>query len=731
MSKLITRRDFLRIGALGIGSAVLVGCQRPRRWEVLEPYVRAPEEQLTGVATYYASTCRQCPAGCGIMVRVMNGRALKIEGNPDHPLNLGRLCARGQAGLQALYNPDRLPGPVKQDLRGTSQFLPISWEEGINNLYEQIKSSGSKLAVWCDSTISGHLYDLFTRFCQAVGAPPPLVFDLFTQINGYSEFAKINQMAGGSASLPGFDISQADFLLSFGANFLGSWLSDVRFGIDYGQFRDQVSSQRGQLVQLEANMSMTGAIADEWLPIKPGTEGLVAQAITAVIAKGAIGSSERIAQAQKFAGGVDPGHAAVLSGLSLGTIEMLAQRFVTARQPVAVPGSALLGQEAGVASVLAVQALNAIVGAANTRVESTIGSLVRVSPSSFDQVTQMLNAMNNGEVQTLLLYGANPMYELPEAFEVRAALDKVAKVVSFASIVDETTAWADLVLPDRTYLESWGYEIVSPDFGNPFVGAQQPVVTPVFDARSTGDILLTVARGIQSAADSMPWEDEVTFLKESIGNLPAGFHGGDTSEVKWARFLQFGGWSAVGGATSASLRLGDVATQTLSDPVYQGEADQYPYFLKLYMNSYMSDGRGASQNWLQGSPDPMTTVAWQTWIEINPLTAKQLSLKDGDVVTVESPFGKVEAITYTYLAIRPDTVAIPLGEGHTNFGQFARLRGANAIQLVGAQTDAASGSLLWASVRVKITPTGQNIALARLENKDGPIDGFINADPPV
>src|SRR5512139_3295340 len=124
---MVTRRDFLRIGAAGLASAVLAGCQMPRRWVILEPYVVPPEEQLAGQATWYASTCRQCPAGCGIVVRIMNGRALKIEGNPEHPLNQGKLCARGQAGLQLLYNPDRLPGPVQQAQRGSRQFQGQSW----------------------------------------------------------------------------------------------------------------------------------------------------------------------------------------------------------------------------------------------------------------------------------------------------------------------------------------------------------------------------------------------------------------------------------------------------------------------------------------------------------------------------------------------------------------------------------------------------------------------------
>src|SRR5712692_8733395 len=134
MPQEITRRDFVKLGAIATASVVLAGCQSPRRSVTLEPYVSPPEEQLTGQATWYASTCRQCPAGCGIVVRIMNGRALKIEGNPEHPINQGKLCPRGQAGLQILYNPDRLGGPMHQPERGSAQYQPLTWDEALRTV---------------------------------------------------------------------------------------------------------------------------------------------------------------------------------------------------------------------------------------------------------------------------------------------------------------------------------------------------------------------------------------------------------------------------------------------------------------------------------------------------------------------------------------------------------------------------------------------------------------------
>ena len=720
----ISRRDFIKMGAAGLLATVLTGCQNPRRWVTLEPYVIPPEEQLAGVATWYASTCRQCPAGCGIIVRVMNGRALKIEGNPKHPLNKGKLCARGQAGLQVLYNPDRLPGPVQQAERGAGRFQTISWEEGLNTLYDRLQQAGSGTAIWTGSTTSGHLLDLFERFATATGAPSPLVFDLYSELNGLAALENASQAFFGQNRLPIYNLEQADVVLSFGADFLGPWLSQVRYGMAFGAFRSQSLGKRGYLVQLEPRMSITGAKADRWLPVSPGTEALVAQALARIIADGPLGPAERATEANTLASEIDVSSVAAASGIPITELEQLAHIFATATRPLAIPGNVLAAQDGQGSAIAAVQALNAIVGAGDLALspDSPAASLLKPQVSPFGDVQALIERMQAGDVQVLLIHGANPVYDLPKSTGFVDALAHVPFVVSFGPIADETGVQADLVLPDRTYLESWGYDVTSPGFDLPAVGSQQPVVTPVFDARSTGDVLLTVARGIPAAAEALPWSDEVAFLKEIIPQLGPGAAGGSGADVLWSRFLQHGGWwSATAPPSAPPMPVLSQLAQA-DPPQFQGDEQEYPYFLHLYMSDFLSDGRGASQPWLQGSPDPMTTVAWQTWVEIHPQTAQKLGVKDGDVVRITSPAGEIEAPVYIYPAIRPDTIAVPVGQGHADYGRYARKRGSNPMDLVRA----AGEGLAWATMRAKITPTGKKIAQAGFENKTGVDEGFIN-----
>lgn len=733
----VTRRDFLKISAASAGTAVLAGCQKTRRWVTLEPYVKPPEEQLTGVATWFNSTCRQCPAGCGITVRVMNGRALKIEGNPEHPLNRGKLCARGQAGLQVLYNPDRLTGPVQQSQRGIRHYQSITWKEALNNLFKGVSTAESAMAVWLGSTTSGHLYDIFQRLCDALQAPKPIVFDLYSAVNGNPLLVTTDQGLFGSGILPAYHLTNSDVIFSFGADFLGTWLSSVRYGVDFGSFRSQPLGKRGYLVQLEPRMSITGAKADRWIPVRPGTEGLIAQGILALIAANSVGSSERVARAQSLVSalpnqGVDIQNILEAAGVTFEELNQLAITFAAGDKPLAIPGSQMTGHANALESLTAVQALNYVSGAVDIADGLSISlqppqpDLVRPPVSSIQEVKGSIDLMKSGQVKVLLIHGTNPAFELPPNAGFRDAIQKVPMVISFAPLVDETAVWADLVLPDHTYLESWGYEVVSPDFDRPSVSSQQPVVTPYFDTRSTGDVMLTIAQGIPAAAKALPWMDEVAMLKEIITQLPPGAMGGSGPEVLWARFRQYGGWWPVSGPVSTLEFSPPSALIQVPAPEFQGAEDEYPYFLHLYLSILLGDGRGANQPWLQGSPDPLTTVSWQTWAEIHPSTAQKLGLQDGDVVKITSPYGEIEALIYIYPAIRPDTVAVPLGQGHTDYGRYARDMGSNPIQLVGEEAESTGNDLLWSSLRVKITPTNKRVALATFENKMGVAEGFIN-----
>ncbi|WP_119072383.1 molybdopterin-dependent oxidoreductase [Aggregatilinea lenta] len=719
----LTRRNFIKIGAAGTATVILAGCDSDERWVKIETYVRSPEEEVAGNPKWFATTCRQCGAGCGVIARVINGRAVKLEGNPEHPVNRGALCARGQAGLQVLYNPDRVQTAARQDGRATRNYEPIPWNTGINQLAEALNSAGSRVAVWVGTTTPGHLVDLFTRFTDAVGAPAPVRYDLNAGFGGYAPLSNASEGVLGQAGLPTYGIGDADFILSFGAEFLGSWISAAGYGREYGEFRSKrIGKARGYLVQLEPRMSNTAASADRWIPVHPGTEVLVAQAILRLIADGSAGSQERRDLAGQFAGDVDLEEIAEQTDISVETLQTLATTFANASRPLAIPGTPVTGRDNATEAVNAINALNVVAGnlggsgGISLTPAAPINALAAPTYSNYQDAADLIAAMTNGEIDVLLVHGANPAFELPASAGFQAALENVGLVVSFASIVDETALYADLLLPDRVYLEGWGYDVATPGFqGLPIVSGQQPVVTPLYDNVAAADVLLTAAKSVSGAASALPWTDEVAFIKDIVTQLPEAAYPAEGDDVKWAYFLQHGGWWPAEAPESEAPEVSLGGPVELGPAMYEGDPAEYPYFLHLYMSPILGDGSGASQPWLQGTPDPMTTIAWQTWVEINPRTAEELDLDDGDIVRVSSPNGTIEAPIYRYPAIRPDTLAIPIGQGHEALSRYAKDRGANPVQLVSG-TPGNDGNIAWSTVRVKLEKQGENKPLAVFES---------------
>ena len=731
MPKTLTRREFLKIAA---GATAASGLAPVVRSIVIEPFVRPTEEVLPGQATWYASTCRQCPAGCGIIVRTINGRAKKIEGNPLHPLNRGKLCARGQAGLQVLYNPDRLTNAVRQSGgRGSRQFEPLYWPEALDLLGEKIAalSSAERLA-FLGGLMPSHTYRLTARLLEALGAPPPVIFDLQSALEGRSAASELSLAFFGVPDLPVYDLSQSDVVLSFGANLLETWMSPVAQSVAYGAMRQGSMGSRGLLVQFEPRLSATAASADEWIPVQPGAEGFVALAIGRIIVEERLGHVGSHRSQAVLYQNVDVRDMSAASGVPIETLSRLARAFADADRSVAIPGGYLAGQRNGFSSMQAVQALNLVVAQVGRQGGVFLSNpgptaALRQNPpvNAFDEVMDLIRRMKAGEIDLLLIHGANPMYELPVAAGFAEAIARVPFVVSFSSFVDETAVWADLILPDHTYLESWGYQVPSPGADRPVISSQQPVVRPLYDTLPTADVLLGLAARLGGKpAETLPWQDEVSYLEETVGELHGsslGAYDARTPSGFWALWRQYGGWWSEK-QIRREPELTDVLQKplTISDPQFEGDPQDYPFHLYPYSSITLTDGRGANLPWLQEAPDPMTTVQWGTWVELNPNTAIALGISDNDVVLVESPHGSLEAAVVIYPGIRPDVVAIPVGQGHSDYGRFAQaVSGSNPLALVAPVTDPDTGALAWGATRVRLKPTGRKKTLARLESLDG------------
>lgn len=717
MTEKMTRRDFLKVVGTGAAAtAVLTGCGPASRYVTREPYTKMPEYTYNGQSTYYATTCRECAAGCGLVVRTHQGRAIKTEGNKYNPVNLGKTCARGQATLQGLYNPDRVQNPAKH-ARGDKALTDMDWDAAITVVGNALKGAPGEIA-FLMGLAPDHLFDLVTDLCKSLGAPAPLRYGALGMFEARATLGEASRAVFGKPDLLFFDLAGADVVISFGANFLETWVSPVAYTRGYSKMRQGELSKRGHFVQLEPRLSQTGAKADEWMPIAPGTESLVAAAIGKIYAEAKFGVAPAAFES------VDVAAAAEASGIALEHLEHLADLLANAEHPLVIPGGAPLAQENGLETAKVILTLNALLGNPGKAggvfhtPASPLGDEYR-RPANLKEMGELVKRMESGAVKTLFVHGVNPVFELPKALGFEAALEKVETVISFASFPDETALAADYIFPDHTGLESWGYQWIPSGAGQAMLSGAQPVVSPFYNTRATADLLLAAATQVGGkVAAALAFKDEVEFIQAKLTGLveaTGGFYSAADMPSFWALFQQYGGWWKNDPGLGAPSTTG-VLDKKLNPAAAKAEGEG-EFHLFVYPSPVMAEA-GANKPWLQEIPDPMTTVMWNSWIEINPETAHELGLENDDVVKVISPFGEVEVSVYKYPAIRPDVVAIPFGQGHAAYGRYAENRGVNPGDLLGELTNEA-GDLAFAGIKVEIEKTGKKRVLSRLESKLG------------
>jgi anaerobic selenocysteine-containing dehydrogenase len=711
---------------------VFTGCQPARREHLAQSRVRLAEDVLSAYDDWYATTCRQCPAGCGVIVRVVEGRAKKIEGNPDHPLNRGKLCARGQAGVQEQYHPDRLQGPLRRaGGRGMAGFNPISWDTALNDLGGRLRSlvqqgRGDQI-VLITPPLRAHQAMLVERFTSALGAQW-MVLDLI----GEEPLREAARRVFGQDALPVFDIQNAQYILSFGADFLHTWLSPVHYGIQYGIFRQgdysaghfepRQGRPRGHLVQIEPRFSGTAASADEWIPIRPGGERLLALSLMQVLL------SERMATAAGRAQGsflpeYEPERAAAEIGIPAERIRQLARDFATNQPSLAIGGGPASAHTKGADTLGAILFLNALVGTSAVRLDppAAIEGLPtsRKRPAKLVDWQQLVERLRGGQIQAVLVHDANPVYSLPAALGFREALPMSAFTASFSSFANETAILADLVLPSHLPLEDWGDDVPEPGLGFPVLTIQQPILRPLYDTRSFWDVLLSVARQIgEPVSQSLPWLSFKDVLRDGARSLQRSGSGSQREpefERSWTSLLQQGGWWEMAPTPAPPPNLGEGQGWGPIQAAFAGSEQDFPFHLLPFKHNTLGGGETAHLPWLQAAPDPVTSVVWQTWVEVNPRVAAEQGLKEGDVVAVVSPHGRIEVPVYINPAARPDVLAIPLGQGHSGFGRWADKRGANPLDLLAPLADEATGALAYAATRVRLERTGRSITMPKLE----------------
>jgi anaerobic selenocysteine-containing dehydrogenase len=721
------RRSFIKLTAITGTTTALAACGSPENQIIRF----VPDEDIVpGIATWKPSVCPLCQAGCGLNVRVMdadaevvrNGQAgivrisaaKKLEGHPSHPVNQGTLCARGQAAIQVTYHPDRITQPLKRSgNRGTGSYEAISWDDALTELLGRldalVAAGNQKALAFVTRSGASQRRAIIDQFLARFGAPGAVTFELF----GDDVLRRANALSFGRQQLPTFDLANARYVLSFGADFLGTWNSPVAHAVAYGRMRQGRTGIRGSFVQVESRMSQTGANADQWVPTMPGTEGVLALGLAHVIMsqnlRAASDAGAAGALIDGWAGGLAdyaPEAVSKMTGVAAARIERLGREFGGTQPAVAIVAGAPLAHTNGLFNAVAVNALNALVGSVGQPggVYFTPQLNLAQAPAAGFRFQPQGDGTHIGDAQVLFVDGANPVFTTPRAWQVREALEKVPYIVSFGHFLDETSALADLILPDHTFLESW--TDTAPESGSiaAVANAAPAVMRPLHQTRATADVLLDVSRRLQQPLTPALPETYEAALQATFTGLP-----GATPEAGdgWAAAQAQGHWTGQLPAAQQAQAAAPARTPVaVTQPQFDGDAGQFGYYLLPYPSSAFLDGSLAHLPWLQEMPDPMTSAMWSHWVEINPATAMGLGVADGDVVEVASSQGTVRAPAVISPGIAPDVVAMPVGQGHQMFTRYATGRGENPVGLIAPMTAEGTGALAWAATRVRLSRVG-------------------------
>ena len=739
----------MKIGRRGFLSFVIGGAAgtalSPLPWKLMDdssiwtqmwPWTPVPED---GAASYVNSVCTLCPGRCGITVRKIDDRAVKIEGIKGYPVNDGGLCLLGLSGLQLLYGPTRIKSPLKRTgKRGQGGWEKISWKRAVSEVVEKLGDLRSKGRPHTVGVISGSdrgtVPLLFERFLTAYGSP-----NLMRMPSVRDSYELTLQMMQGVQALPGFDFENADFILSLGSGIIDGWGSPVRM------FRANSAWQNAnvKVIQIEPRLSNTAAKSSKWIPINPGTEAALAMGLAHVIIKEELYDNDFISN---YAKGFDewkqlvldkysPDSVAAVTGIDSGTIVVLARGFANASKPLAIFGRGDGAHPVSLTQSMAVHALNALMGNINKKggifavddpdyihwpeIEMDATAAVGMQHERLDgagsrkypysryllqRLPKSILSETPYPLEALLITGANPLYTLKDTQNTGKAFENIPFVVSFSSYMDETARHADLILPNHVYLER--YEDVPTPFGmiQPVVGLAKPVVEPQFNTRHVGDVIIQLTKGLGgSVASAFPWDSYYSCLKETLND-------------KWETMVEKGFWSGTElmsptlesafGTVSGKFEFinPDTGSMPQFKPIsIEGDERLYPFVLIPYDSIKLASGYIGDPPFVIKTVEDTVLKGEYVFVEINPKTAGSAGLHDGQRLVLITPKGKAKVKIHFFEGIMPGIIALPRGLGHTAYDDYLAGKGINFNMLIGPLEDPESGMDVAWGIRAKLS----------------------------
>lgn len=689
----VSRRKFLALLSASAAFAV-TSCTDYRDKGEIIPYTKRPEGVLPGKPNFYASTCTACEQNCGILVKTREGRPVKVDGNPDHPINKGKLCTTGQASILNLYDPDRLQYPLK----GKSKTDWNEVDSAVISSFKKSISEGKEIAVLTGLITSPTTSKLLNDFVNAYPTSRIYSYGLFTNKNRLDAWKE----SYGSDSLPAVDFDKADVILSLDSDFLGRDGSTVENMRKYSSRRDVLNNSNfNRLYVAEGGMSLTGMNADYRLRVKPNLQLEFVLSLANEIAL------------KRNASEID------LSGNTLSLVSKyslnefvekysLNEKYVNnlVFDLIQNKGNAIVyaGDTLSKETHLAVNLLNEILG--NTPVYSNSTTTLQKPIASTKEIKELISKMNSGKVGVVIHFDTNPVYHLPKDLGYTESLSKVNLSLTFSQSVNETSVNSNYTLPIHNDLESWNDFLTRDNI----YSLQQPVIAPLFDSRQKESALL---RWINENDEYTEDIYHKYLMNNFEKNIYSKFDTPTDFKTFWYTALHDGVLELKNNSSPLSFNsnsLNNIKVENIN-----------AITLHLQKNYFIGDGRFANNGWLQETPHPVSKIAWDNYAAVSPSTASKLSIENDDVIKIEADGKQIEIAAFVQPGMADDLIVIELGYGRTEAGDVGSNVGFNANNFIVYGNDSVKYNL----DDVNISRTGKRYALASTQEHHAIDDTFV------
>jgi molybdopterin-containing oxidoreductase family iron-sulfur binding subunit len=642
----MSRKKFLALLTASAAFAA-AGCTGYRDKGEIVPYGKKPEEVTPGVANFYASTCTGCTQSCGVLIKTREGRPIKIDGNPDHPINRGAICARGQASVLNIYDPNRLRGPRRH---GT----PVSWKSAEEEIRAAL-AGARKIAVVTGTIVSPTTRRVLDQFAAAY---PAVRFYTLESVHDEPRRSAWERTYG-NRSTPVIAWEKARVVVALESDFLGTEGNTPEQIRRWAAGRDVVHAKEcSRLYAVEGSVSLTGANADCRLRLRPDAHREFLLALLREIAEkgnlaGRIAAPASVPTLGEFA---------KEHGLAPEIVGQLAEDLLAHRGE----GIIVAGETLPVETHILVNYLNELLGNSNLYEGLTSPALPLTAEREWKE---LVAAMRRGGVAAVVHLRANPVYHLPGSLGYAEGVRTVPLSVSLVEQDDETSALCTHVLPVNHALESWGDFQVRPGL----LSLQQPVIEPLYDTRQGEAVLLAL-----SGAEYAPTLYHDFLMKRWEAEVYPAARAATDFRAFWLSALHDG--VAALEVETAPLRFNMEGLDVLAPA-----AEEKGFALVLRRNHFLGDGSFANNGWLQEIPHPVSKVVWDNYAAVAPKTAKELGVENNQLLVVRHHGAEVRLPVFIQPGQAEKTISVEMGYGRANAGPIGTGIGVDATPLLAGE----------------------------------------------